>query len=107
MSYSFSTLKAGQLFHRTGGRASCYVYIVSVGEYANVFKCWTEDDDDTLKKIEFEGFSKSYWNDSAKLYYKVDKKYNKEITQTLCIKAIQSIFTYNEYYLKNSDNWGN
>jgi len=107
MGYSFSTLRSGQLFHKVGSRSSCYVYIVSVGQYANVFNCWTEIDTDKLRNIEFDAFSKSYWNDSAKLYYKVDKRYNEEITQKLCIKAIQSIFTYNEYYLKNSDNWGN
>lgn len=107
MAYTFSTLKSGQLFHRTGGRSSCYKYIISVGQYVNVFSCWTKEDDDTLKKIEFEALSKNGWNDSAKLYYKVNKRYNIEIVQLLSRKAIQSIFTYNEYYLKNSDNWGN
>jgi len=106
VSYSFSTLKPNQLFHRVGGYSSCYIYIISIGQNVNVLTCWTKEDN-TLKKIEFEALSRSYWNDSVKLYYKIDKRYNKKITQILYEKAIQSIFTYNEYYFKNSSNWGN
>lgn len=108
MGYSFSTLKAGQWLHKVGSQASCYIYVISVGEYANIFKSWINDNGG-FKKIEFEALSKTSWN-----YYmgpnigvRMDKRRIKEEVQLLTRNAIQSIFTYNEYFLKNSDSWSN
>jgi len=106
MSYSFSTLKVGQLFHRAGSRADCYIYITSITDSVHVFNCWTEYVGGGFKKIDFETFSRNYWNDNAKLYYKIDKKNNKNLVQMLCRKAIQSIFTYKEYFFNNNKSWG-
>jgi len=105
--YSFSKLKANQLFIKIGDYSTCYIYVVSVGQYANIFKCWIDNDSKIFKDIKFENFSRNYWNFISKSYEKTNKKYNEEIIKIFYIKAIQSIFTYNEYYLKNSNVWGN
>ena len=107
MGYSFSTLKAGQWLHRAGSQASCYIYVVSVEKHANIFKAWTNDNGG-FKKIEFETITRSSWNNyvGPHIGAKMDKRRIKEEILLLSRSAIQSIFTYNEYYLKNSDNWG-